>query len=140
MLIWYVVIVHMLARQFREAKRIAEEEKSISVKVEKLKEEVDHVEEKLSSLNETLGMLNMELAATRKEREVAERQHGGCVYIDTLLCSLMHLNVTLIVCTKLTDLEYTCLSCTNFSLFAILAMFRAIQTCLLARAVLENYE
>ena len=67
----YLCVLFLLARQFREAKKIAEEEKSISVSMAELKSEVDGMEESLAKMNESLSLLNKELIATRQEREEA---------------------------------------------------------------------
>lgn len=66
----------MVARQYREASKLANEEKEFLAKLETNKQQLNSVDAELSSQTRLLCELNEELNVIKEERALVEKQEG----------------------------------------------------------------
>ena len=75
----------MLARQYREAARLSNEEKELQNQLEKHKDVVNNLEEELGLENNSVSQLNNEFSRIKEERMTKEKEEG-----DVLLYYILH--------------------------------------------------
>ena len=66
----------MTARQYREASKLAAEEKEFLSKIENMKQKIVLVDSDLASKNSLLSKLSGEFSALKEKRAVLERDEG----------------------------------------------------------------
>ena len=65
-----------LARQYREASKLAAEEKEFFSKIEKIKQNIEKVDAELSLKNSLLSQLSGEFSTLKEERSALEKEEG----------------------------------------------------------------
>jgi hypothetical protein len=75
-------VIFILARQYREAAKLANEEKELLSKMDKEKEHVNNLEKEVGDENNVLSQLNEELITLREKRSITEKEEDIICIIE----------------------------------------------------------